>query len=97
MALEIKTGRSLSGELGGLDVEDWYTFEPQNGEKLSFTCNKDSEPMKLALRTLEKQQFGYSAELLPGMTKSFEIPPDIKPPYFIRIFDGQGQYSIELQ
>jgi hypothetical protein len=96
MALEIKSGRSLSGELGGLDVEDWYTFEPQNGEKLSFTCNRDSEPMKLALRTLEKQQFGYSAELFPGMTKSFEIPTDIKPPYFIRIFGGEGKYSFQL-
>jgi hypothetical protein len=52
--------------------------------------------MKLALRTLEKQQIGYSAEFFPGMTKSFEIPTDVKPPYFIQIFDGQGQYSIEL-
>jgi hypothetical protein len=97
MALEIKTGSSLFGELGGLDEEDWYTFESQNGEKLSFTCNKDSEPMKLALRTLEKQQIGYSAEFFPGMTKSFEIPAEAKPPYFIRIFDGEGRYSIQLQ
>ena len=97
MALEIKTGRLLFGELGGLDEEDWYMFERQNGEKISFTCDKDSEAMKLALRTLENQQFGYSAELYPGMTKSFEIPPNIKPPYYIRIFDGEGQYSIRLQ
>jgi hypothetical protein len=96
-ALQIETGRSLLGELGGLDEEDWYTFDPQNGEKLSFTCNKDSEAMKLALRTLEKQQFGYSAEIVPGATKSFEIPAEIKPPYYIRIFDGEGQYSIQLQ
>jgi hypothetical protein len=96
MAVEIKAGRSLRGELGGLDEEDWYTFEPQNGERLSFTCNKDSEPMKMALRSSEERQLGYSAELFPGMTKSFEIPSNINPPYFIRIFDGQGQYSIEL-
>ena len=96
-AFQIKTGHSYSGELGDLDEEDWYTFDPQNGEKLNFTCDKESKPMKMALRTLEKQQFGYTAEIFPGVTKSFEIPENVKPPYFIRIFDGRGRYSIELR
>lgn len=95
-ALKIKSGRSFVGELGGLDEEDWYTFEPQKGEKLNFTCNPEGEPMKLALRALEQREGGYSAEIFPGVTKSLEIPEDIKPPYFIRISDGRGKYSIEL-
>jgi hypothetical protein len=96
-ALKIKSGRSFVGELGGLDEEDWYTFEPQKVEKLNFTCDPEGEPMKLALRTLEQREAGYSAEIFPGVTKSLEIPEDIKPPYFIRISGGRGKYSIELR
>lgn len=95
-AIEINSGRFVSGELGGLDKEDWYTFVLQKGEKLNFTCNPESESMKMALHTRDRQAIGYSAEILPGVTKSFEIPQDVKPPYFIRIFDGQGRYSIQL-
>jgi uncharacterized protein YkuJ len=96
-AVEIKSGRSFFGELGGLDQEDWYTFAPQRGERLNFTCDLESEPMRLELRTLEQGDVGYSAEIFPGMTKSFEIPEDVNPPYFIRIFDGRGKYSVELK
>jgi len=96
-AVEIKSGLSLYGELGGLDAEDWYMFDPKNGEKLNFTCAKESEPMKLALHALEQEAVGYSAEVLPGVTQSFEIPEDVNPPYFIRIFDGSGKYSIVIR
>ena len=96
-ATAIASGRTFSGELGGLDEEDWYTFEPQKGEKLKFACDRDSELMRLALRTLEQGEVGYAAEIFPGMTKSFEIPEEVNPPYFIRIFDGEGKYSIEIK
>ena len=52
--------------------------------------------MKMALHTLDQRAIGYSAEFLPGVTKSFEIPEDVKPPYFIRIFEGRGRYSIQV-
>ena len=96
-AIEINSGGPVFGELGGLDREDWYTFDPKTGEKLSFTCDPDSESMKMALHTLDQRAIGYSAEILPGVTKSFEIPEDVKPPYFIRIFEGRGRYSIQLK
>jgi hypothetical protein len=95
-AIAITSGQRFSAELGGLDEEDWFTFEPQKGEKLSFTCNKESKAMRLALRTLEQGVVGYAAEIFPGMTKAFEIPEDVEPPYFIRIFGGEGRYSIEI-
>ncbi len=95
-ATGISSDQIFAGELGGLDEEDWYTFEPQKGEKLNFTCNKESEAMRLALRTLEQGVVGYAAEVFPGMTKSFEIPENVDPPYFIRIFDGEGRYSIQI-
>ncbi|MGD8523584.1 MAG: hypothetical protein PVF56_20715 [Desulfobacterales bacterium] len=96
-AIEINSGGTVLGELGGLDLEDWYTFDLKSGEKLSFTCDPDSESMKMALHTLDQRDIGYSADILPGVTKSFEIPENIKPPYFIRIFEGQGKYSIQLR
>ena len=52
--------------------------------------------MRLALRTIEQDVVGYAAEIFPGMTKSFEIPEDVDPPYFIRIFHGEGRYSIQI-
>jgi hypothetical protein len=54
-AIEINSGGPVSGELGGLDLEDWYTFDPKRGEKLSFTCDPDSESMKMALHTLDQR------------------------------------------
>ena len=95
-AIEINSGGSVSGELGGLDLEDWYTFDPKRGQKLSFSCDPNSESMKMALHTFDQRAIGYSAEILPGVTKSFEIPQNIKPPYFIRIFEGSGRYSIQV-
>ncbi len=95
-ATGISSDQIFTGELGGLDEEDWYTFEPQKGEKLNFTCDKDSEAMRLALRTLEQGVVGYAAEVFPGMTRSFEIPENVDPPYFIRIFDGEGKYLIQI-
>jgi hypothetical protein len=96
-AFEISSGQTFTGELGGLDEEDWYAFEPQKGEKLKFTCDREGELMRLSLRTLEQGAVGYAAEIFPGMTKSFEIPEDVDPPYLIRIFDGEGRYSIEIK
>jgi hypothetical protein len=96
-AIEINSGGSVSGELGGLDLEDWYRFDPKRGEKLNFTCDPGGESMKMALHTLDRRAIGYSAEILPGVTKSFEIPEDVKPPYFIRIFEGRGRYAIEVR
>jgi hypothetical protein len=96
-AIEISSGQTFTGELGGLDEEDWYAFEPQKGEKLKFTCDREGELMRLSLRTLEQGAVGYAAEIFPGMTKSFEIPDDVDPPYLIRIFDGAGKYSIEIK
>ena len=95
-AIKVKSGRSFAGELGGLDVEDWYAFESEKAEKLNFSCDSEGEPMELALRTLEQREAGYSAEIFPGVTKSLEIPEDIKPPYIIRISGGRGKYRIEL-
>jgi hypothetical protein len=153
-AAAIKPGRSYTGELGGLDEEDWYQFDVANGSVLEFgflpkpegnamifsllnserkevwqsgevtpgvtksgrllmssssggtyflkvyhgggTYHKEGEAMRLALRTLEQGVVGYAAEIFPGMTKTFEIPEDVDPPYFIRIFDGEGRYSIQI-
>ena len=95
-ATVITSGQTFTAELGGLDEEDWFTFEPQKGEKIKFICDKESKAIRLALRTREQGVVGYSAEIFPGMTRSFEIPEDVDPPYFIRIFDGEGKYSIQI-
>jgi hypothetical protein len=96
-ALKIKQGRSISGELGGFDKEDWYTFSPQEGKSIEFTSNKDGEPLKLSMGNVARRKVLYTAELMPGITRAFEIPRDVRPPYFLKVFGGSSKYSFEIK
>jgi hypothetical protein len=96
-ALKIKQGRSITGELGGLDKEDWYTFSPQEGKAIQFTSNKDGEPLKLSIGNVARRKVLYTAELTPGITKTFEIPKDVRPPYFLKVYGGSSKYSFEIK
>ena len=58
---------------------------------------KESEPLKLAFRTLEQKEVWYAAEVVPGSAQSFEIPNAVVPPFFIRIYDGSGKYTVEIK
>ncbi len=96
-ALKIKQGRSISGELGGFDKEDWYSFSPREGKSIQFTSNKDGEPLKLSVGNLAHRKVLYTAELTPGITKTFEIPRDVRPPYFLKVYGGSSKYSFEIK
>ena len=96
-ALEITPGRLISGELGGLDKEDWYTFSPQTEKVILFTSAKDGEPLKLSMGNVARGQVLYTGELMPGNTESFEIPKDVRPPYFLKIHGGSSEYSFEIK
>ena len=96
-ALEIKSGRLITGELGGLDKEDWYMFSPQAGEVIQFASNKDGEPLKLSMGNVARGEVLYTAELTPGITESFEIPKDVRPPYFLKVYGGSSEYSFEIK
>jgi hypothetical protein len=96
-ALELVPGRAYTGELGGQDEEDWYRFTAGEGEKIHFSCNIESDPIRLSFRTLAQMEVGYAAEVFPGMTKTFGIPDNVKPPYFVRVFEGRGKYTIEIK
>jgi hypothetical protein len=95
-ALKIKQGRPISGELGGFDKEDWYTFSPQEGKSIQFTSNKDGESLKLSIGNVARRKVLYTAELAPGITKTFEIPMDVRPPYFLKVYGGSSKYSFEI-
>lgn len=96
-AIKIGPRHSITGELGGLDKEDWYTFSPQVGEMIQFTSDKEGEPLKLSLGNVARRQDMYTAELTPGMTKTFEIPTDVKPPFFLKVYGGSSKYSFEIK
>ena len=96
-ALKIRQGRLISGELGDFDKEDWYTFSPQEGKEIEFTSDKDGEPLKLSMGNVARRKVLYTAELMPGNSKTFEIPRDVKPPYFIKIYGGGSKYSFEIK
>jgi hypothetical protein len=96
-ALKIKSRRLISGELGGLDKEDWYTFSPQEGEAIEFTADTDGEPLKLSMGNVAHRKVLYTAELAAGVTRSFEIPKDVQPPYFLRVYGGSSKYSFEIR
>ena len=96
-ALKIKQGRLISGELGDFDKEDWFTFSPPEGKSIQFTSNKDGEPLQLSIGNVARRKVLYTAELTPGITKTFEIPRDVRPPYFLKVYGGSSKYSFEIK
>ena len=96
-ALEIEPGRVIAGELGGLDKEDWYMFSPQAGKVIQFASNKDGEPLKLSMGNVARGEVLYTAELTPGITESFEIPENVRPPYFLKVYGGSSEYRFEIK
>ncbi|MGD9078488.1 MAG: hypothetical protein PVG96_04070, partial [Desulfobacterales bacterium] len=96
-ATKITSQRSITGELGHLDREDWYTFSPLEGKSIRFTSDTDGEPLKLSMGNVARKQVLYTAELTPGVTETFEVPKEIRPPYFLRIYGGRSKYSFEIQ
>lgn len=96
-AHRIEPGSLITGELGGLDKEDWYTFSPPEGKAIQFTSDKDGEPIKFSMGNVVRRKVLYTAELAPGVTKTFEIPRDVRPPYFLKVYGGNSQYSFEIK
>jgi hypothetical protein len=96
-ATKITSQRTITGELGGLDQEDWYTFSLSEGKAIRFTSDTDGEPLKLSMGNVARKKVVYTAELTPGVTETFEVPRDIQPPYFLRIYDGSSKYSFEIK
>jgi hypothetical protein len=96
-ATKITSQRTITGELGDLDREDWYSFSLPEGRAIQFTSDKDGEPLKLSMGNVARKKVLYTAELTPGVTETFEVPKDVKPPYFLRIYDGRSKYSFEIK
>ena len=96
-ALEIEPGRVIAGELGGLDKEDWYMFSPQAGKVIQFASDKDGEPLKMSMGNVARGEVLYTAELTPGITESFEIPENVRPPYFLKVYGGSSEYRFEIK
>jgi hypothetical protein len=96
-ATKITSQRTITGELGDLDQEDWYTFSLLEKKTIRFTSDTEGDPLKLSMGNLARKQVLYTAELTPGVTESFEVPKDIQPPYFLRIYGGRSKYGFEIQ
>lgn len=96
-ALQIKPGGLIAGELGGLDKEDWYMFSSRAGEVIQFASDADGEPLKLSMGNAARGEVLYTAELTPGIPGSFEVPRDVPPPYFLRVYGGSSKYRFEIK
>ena len=96
-AVKITAGRSIAGELGHLDEEDWYSISDREGKSILFTTATDGEPLKLSIGNVAHRKGLYTAELRPGTTRTFEIPRNVQPPYFLRVYGGSGKYSFEIK
>ena len=44
-----------------------------------------------------RQKVLYTAELAPGVIKTFQIPKDVRPPYFLKVHGGSSKYSFEIK
>jgi hypothetical protein len=96
-ATKITSQRSITGELGDLDSEDWYTFSLLEGKAIQFTSDTDGEPLKLSMGNVARKKVLYTAELTPGVTETFEVPKEMQPPYFLRIYGGRSKYNFEIK
>ena len=96
-ATKIIPERTINGELGGLDQEDWYTFSLLEGKTIQFTSDTDGEPLKLSMGNVSRRKVIYTAELTPGVTETFEVPKDVQPPYFLKVYGGSSKYSFEIK
>jgi hypothetical protein len=96
-AVKITAGREIAGELGGLDEEDWYTFTEREGKAILFSTAADGEPLKLSIGNITHKKGLYTAELAPGTTKTFEVPRNVQPPYFLKVHGGSSKYRFEIQ
>ena len=96
-AARITSERTIAGELGGLDQEDWYTFSLPERKAIQFTPDKEGEPLRLSMGSVARKKVLYTAELTPGVTETFEVPKDMQPPYFLRVYGGSSKYSFEIQ
>ena len=96
-AVKITAGRSIAGELGSLDEEDWYSISDREGKTILFTTEADGEPLKLSIGNVAHRKGLYTAELTPGTTRTFEIPKNVQPPYFLKVYGGSGKYSFQIK
>ncbi len=96
-ATKITSQRSITGELGDLDYEDWYTFSLLEGKAIQFTSDTNGEPLKLSMGNVARKKVLYTAELTPGESETFEVPKEMQPPYFLRIYGGKSKYSFEIK
>ena len=96
-ATKITSQRTITGEVGDLDQEDWYTFSLLEGTAIRFTSDTDGEPLKLSMGNVARKKVLYTAELTPGVTETFEVPKDMQPPYFLRVYGGRSKYSFEIK
>ncbi|MGD9150467.1 MAG: hypothetical protein PVG40_09245 [Desulfobacterales bacterium] len=96
-AVKITAGRPIAGELGGLDEQDWYTFSDREGKTILFSTAADGEPLKLSIGDVAHRKGLYTAELTPGTTRTFEVPQNVRPPYYLRVYGGSSTYSFEIQ
>ena len=96
-AVKVTAGRSITGELGGLDEQDWYTFSDREGKTILFSSAADGEALKISIGDSAHRKGLYTAELTPGSTRTFEIPQNLRPPYFLRVYGGSSKYSFEIK
>ena len=96
-ATKITSQRTITGEVGDLDHEDWYTFSLLEGRRIQFTSDTDGEPLRLSMGNVARKKVLYTAELTPGITETFEVPRDMQPPYFLRVYGGRSKYSFEIK
>lgn len=96
-ATHISAGQPINGEMGDADEADWYSFSDKAGGKIKISLGKEGEEMKLSLINREQRRDLYSAEIFPGSSKSFGIPDDMTPPYYIKVHGGKGRYVIKVE
>ncbi|MFO7944278.1 MAG: pre-peptidase C-terminal domain-containing protein [Anaerolineales bacterium] len=98
-ALQVEMDQTFSGEIANFDAEDWYAFEVPDGHVLNvkFTAGEDAESMNVQLLGPEQNEIWVERRIGPTVTESVEVSEAAEGTYYIRVSDGNGSYTIDIE
>ncbi|MFP3897636.1 MAG: hypothetical protein ACLFV5_12485, partial [Anaerolineales bacterium] len=98
-ALGVEVGQTFSGEIGDFDKEDWYTFEVADDQALTadFIPGDDAETLNVELLDADQNRIWRELGVGATATASVEITEDVEGAYYVRVSDGSGDYTVEIE
>jgi hypothetical protein len=97
-AVDVEPDVELAGLLGDDDQNDFYRFDPEEGQTIIFTPASDSEDLGVELLDADQESYWLEYSVTPGKSIEYEIEVvEGATPYYIRVIEGRGTYTIRIE